>query len=72
MRETHDKHPTKTVATKVIITFLSLILTLNNFVLNSINYLQIIGCTMGTICVPAYTTISMAQFEKQHSEKNRI
>ena len=31
----------KTVATKVIITFLSLILTLNNFVFNSINYLQI-------------------------------
>ena len=37
----HDNQHNKTVATKVIITFLSLILTLNNFVFNSINYLQI-------------------------------
>ena len=41
VREAYDNHPNKTVATKVIITFLSLILTLNNFVFNSINYLQI-------------------------------
>ena len=50
----------------MIITFLSLILTLNNFVFNSINYLQIMGCAMGTICAPAYANIFMAQFEKQH------
>ena len=62
----YDNHPNKTVATKVIITFLSLILALNNFVFNSINYLQIMGCAMGTICEPAYANIFMAQFEKQH------
>ena len=45
---------------------LSLILTLNNFVFNFINYLQITGCTIGKICAPAYTNIFMAQFEKQH------
>ena len=50
----------------MIITFLSLILTLNNFVFNSTNYLQIIGCAMGTICAPAYANIFMDQFEKQH------
>ena len=66
MRKAYDNHPNKTVATKVIITFLSLILTLNNFVFNSINYLQIMGCAMGTICAPAYANIFMAQFEKQH------
>ena len=66
VREAYDNHPNKTVATKVIITFLSLILTLNNFVFNSINYLQIMGCAMGTICAPAYANIFMAQFEKQH------
>ena len=66
VREAYDNHPNKTVATKVIITFLSLILTLNNFVFNSTNYLQIIGCAMGTICAPAYTNIFMAEFEKQH------
>ena len=65
-REAYDNHPNKTVATKVIITFLSLILTLNNFVFNSINYLQIMGCAMGTVCEPAYANIFMAQFEKQH------
>ena len=63
-REAYDNYPDKTVATKVIITFLSLVLTLNNFVFKSINYLQIIGCAMGTICVPTHANISMTQFEK--------
>ena len=66
VREAYDNHPNKTVVTKVIITFLSLILNLNNFVFNSIKYLQIMGCAMGTICAPAYANIFMAQFEKQH------
>ena len=66
VKEAYGNHPTKKVATKVIITFLSLILTLNNFVFNSINYLQIMGCAMGTICAPAYANIFMAQFEKHH------
>ena len=66
VREAYGNHPNKTVATKVIIMFLSLILTLNNFVFNSVNYLQIIGCAMGTICAPTYANIFMAQFEKQH------
>lgn len=54
VRETYDNHTTKIVATKMIMTFLNLMLTLNNFVFNSINYIQIIGCAMGTICSPAY------------------
>ena len=61
VREAYDNH-----TNNVIITFLSLILTLNNFVFNSINYLQIMGCAMGTICAPAYANNFMAQFEKQH------
>ena len=66
VREAYDNDPNKTVATKVVITFLCLVLTLNNFVFNSINYLQIMECAMGTICAPAYVNIFMAQFEKQH------
>ena len=66
VREAYDNHPNKAVATKVIITFLSLILTLNNFAFNSINYLQVMGCEMGTICAPVYANIFMAQFEKQY------
>ena len=66
VREAYGNRRKKTVATKVIIRFLSLILTLNNFVFNAINYLQIMGCAMGTICAPAYANIFVAQFEKQH------
>ena len=64
--EAYDNHPNKTIATKVIITFSSLILTLNNFVFNSFDYLQIMGCAMGTVCAPADANIFMTQFEKQH------
>ena len=39
VRKSLDNHPKRTVATKVITTFLALILTLNNFIL-----------TLGTIC----------------------
>ena len=44
-----DKKSNKTVVMKAITTFLSLILTLNNFVLNCRNSLQIKGCIMGNI-----------------------
>ena len=50
VREVYDNHPNKTAAAKVIIKFLSLILTLNSFVFNSTNYSQTIGCAMGTNC----------------------
>ena len=63
-REAYDNHLNKTVATKVIITFLKLTLTSNNFVFNSINYLKIMGFAMGTICAPAYTNIAPVQLGK--------
>ena len=53
----------KTTTTKVISRFLAFILTLNDFIFNCIHYLQIKGCSMGTICVPAYVNIFMANFE---------
>ena len=59
-KEAYDNDPNKTVVTKVIITFLTLMLTLNN--LNSINHLRIMRYAMGTICAPAYTNIFMAQY----------
>ena len=34
VREAYDKHSSKSVSTKVIITFASLIPTLNNFIFN--------------------------------------
>ena len=41
VKESFDKHTSKNLATKVITTFLALILTLNNFVFNCKHYLQI-------------------------------
>ena len=52
LKEAMDKKQHKSVATTVIVTLMSLILTLNNFVFNDKNYLQIKGCAMGTICAP--------------------
>ena len=62
VKRKHEKYTKKTVATKVIITLLALILTLNNFIFNSKFYLQIKGCAMGTI----YANIFMSQFEERY------
>ena len=40
----------KPIATKVIIKFLFLLLTLSNFVFNGIHYMKKIGCAIETIC----------------------
>ena len=59
------KYSKRTASTKVITTFLALILTLNNFIFNFKNYLQIKGCAMGTICAPSYANIFMDHFERK-------
>ena len=60
-----EKYSKQTASTKVITTFLALILTLNNFIFNFKNYLQIKGCAMGTICAPSYANIFMDHFERK-------
>ena len=45
----HENFTKNTIATKVITTFLALILTLSNFICNSKNFVQTRGCAMGTI-----------------------
>ena len=62
----YESYPEKSLATKIVITFLTLILTLNNFMFNCKNYLQIRGCAMGTACAPSYANIFMARFEQKH------
>ena len=52
VKQKHDNYTKKTVATKVISTFLSLVWTLNNFIFNSKFCLQIKSCAIGTICGP--------------------
>ena len=59
-----NNHPKWTMVTKVITALLVLILTLNNFIFNSRNYLQTKGCGMRTICAPSYANLFMDHFEK--------
>ena len=51
-KENLNTQTDKPVVTRVIIKFIFLILTINNFIFNSINYLQIKGCAMITVCAP--------------------
>ena len=44
------------ISIRVILIFLKLILSLNNFVFNGINYLHKKGSTMGTKCATSYST----------------
>ena len=66
VKESYEKYKEKTVSTKVIITFLSIILTLNNFIFNFTHYLQTIDCAMGTTCTPSYANIFMTSFAAKH------
>ena len=54
----------KNIATIIITTCLHLVLTLNNFIFNCQNYLQIKGFAMGTKCAPCYANIFMGIFEE--------
>ena len=65
LEESLDACQFKTTTTKIIITLMWLILTLNNFIFNGLNYLQIKGCSMGSNCSPSYATIFMGKFEEQ-------
>ena len=47
VKRAFNNYSKKTASTKVITTFLALILTLSNFVFDCIHYLQIKGCAMG-------------------------
>ena len=65
VRKSLGNHPKRTMATKVITTFLALILKLNIFIFNSRNYLQTKGCAMGTICAISCANIFMDHFGKK-------
>ena len=56
----------KNIESRITSTFLHLVLTLNNFVFNCQNYLQIKGCAMGTKCAPSYVNIFIGMFEERY------
>ena len=66
LKKALDQKQNQSMTSKVIVTLMSLILTLNNFVFNDKNYLQVKGCVMGTISAPSYANIFMGKFEESH------
>ena len=56
----------KSIGTRIISTFVPLVLTLNNFVFNSRNYLQIKSWAMGTKCTPSYANVFIDLFEERY------
>ena len=69
VKKKYDHYPNKTIPNKIITTFLTLILTLNNFIFNSKFYLLIKGGAMGTICAPSNANIFMSEFEEKHQKQ---
>ena len=63
VKKSLDTNPKQAVATRLIKTFLALILTLSNFIFNSRNYLQTKGCAMGIICAPSDANLFMDHLE---------
>ena len=64
LKTTLENFSRRTGTTKLITTFLLLILRLNNFVFKCKNYLQIKGSLMRTIFSTAYANIFMDHFER--------
>ena len=64
-KKKYDHYPNKYIPNKIIITFLALKLTLNNFIFNSKFDLEIKGCAMGTIGAPSYANIFLSEFEEK-------
>ena len=54
----------KNLQTEVIVSFLKLISTLNNFVLNCAKFVQIKQCAMGTNRAPTYAEVVKNVFEE--------
>ena len=50
---------------RVLLKFLNLILTCNNFISNDKHYKQLSGCIMGNKCAPSYANIFMGNFEQK-------
>ena len=60
-----NQHRAPAKAVSIVTTLLHLILTLNNFIFNSVHYLQQMGCPMGTKCAPNYANLFMGDFENK-------
>ena len=66
VKKKYDHYSNNTIPTKIITTFLALILTINNSIFHSKFYLQIKACAMGTICAASYANIFKSKFLEKH------
>ena len=62
-REYLDTRQDKSTSTSFICKLITLILTMNNFIFNGLNYLQINGTAMGTCMAPNYANLFMGSLE---------
>ena len=60
-----DTRKDQTPSTSFLCNLITLILTLNNFVFNGLNYLQIQGTAMGTCMAPNYANLFMGLLESK-------
>ena len=67
VKRAFDDYPKRTTTTKVITTFLTLILSLNDFKFDCVPYLQIKGRELGTICASTYANIFVTDFEFKYT-----
>ena len=67
VKNTLTNNKVSNILINVILTFLSMILTLNNFVLNGKHYLQTKGCAMGIKCHRIMQTYSWEYLNKTTS-----
>ena len=52
------------ISTESLYELISMVLTKNHFQFNGDNYLQIMGCAMGTKMAPNYASLFMGKFEE--------
>ena len=62
-REYLDTRHDKSTSTDFICKLISFILTMNNFIFNGLNYIQINGTAMGTCMAPNYANLFMGSLE---------
>ena len=60
----NSKPSSSGISTESVCELISTVLTKNHFQFNGENYLQTMGCAMGTKMAPSYSSLFMGKFEE--------
>ena len=71
VEEELEKRATKNTPSFAVTLLMKLVLILNNFVFNGVNYLQKKGTAMGTRAAPNFANVFMGYFEKRFVYQSR-